>query len=117
MDKAEPPDAITYKIVFRGLCSGGGPIGEAVDFVFEMTERGLLPEPSSLNMLAEGLCALSMEETLIKLVDIIMKTARFSDGEMSMIHGFLKIRKFEEAMATVGRMLNSRTPQRSYRGR
>ncbi|KAL2488659.1 Pentatricopeptide repeat-containing protein [Forsythia ovata] len=43
-EKSDPPDAISYKIIFRGLCSTGGSIGEAVDFAFEMIERGYIPE-------------------------------------------------------------------------
>ncbi|OMO97150.1 hypothetical protein COLO4_14849 [Corchorus olitorius] len=99
LENSEPPDAITYKIVFRGLCSGGGPIGEAVDFLVEMIEKGFLPEFSSFYMLAEGLSALAMEDTLIKLIDMVMKKANFSDSEVSMIRGFLKIRKFQDALA------------------
>ncbi|OMO66191.1 hypothetical protein CCACVL1_21270 [Corchorus capsularis] len=99
LENSEPPDAITYKVVFRGLCSGGGPIGEAVDFLVEMIEKGFLPEFSSFYMLAEGLNALAMEDTLIKLIDMVMKKANCSDSEVSMIRGFLKIRKFQDALA------------------
>ena len=85
IEKANPPDAVTYKIVFRGLCNGGGPIQEAVDFTVEMLEKGLLPEFSSLVFLAEGLCSLSMEDTLIKLINMVMEKAKFSKNEVSMI--------------------------------
>ncbi|XP_057513587.1 pentatricopeptide repeat-containing protein At3g53700, chloroplastic-like [Actinidia eriantha] len=47
-EKGYPPDAISYKIAFRGLCSDGGLIEEAVEFVVEMTEKGFIPEMSSL---------------------------------------------------------------------
>ncbi|KAL0309828.1 UNVERIFIED_CONTAM: Pentatricopeptide repeat-containing protein, chloroplastic [Sesamum radiatum] len=113
-EKSDPPDAISYKIVFRGLCSGGGPIGEAVDFALEMAEKGYLPEFSSFYMLAEGLCALNMEETLVKLIDKVMMKAKFSESEVAMIMGFLKIRKFSDALAVFGRVLNSRKPKRGY---
>lgn len=112
MEKGDPPDAITYKIVFRGLCNGGGRIGEAVDFVFEMTENGYIPEFSSFYQLAEGLCALSMEDTLIKLVELVMAAAKFSEGEVSMIRGFLKIRKFQDAFATIANILGHERSQR-----
>ncbi|KAG6430441.1 hypothetical protein SASPL_108508 [Salvia splendens] len=113
-EKNDPPDAISYKIVFRGLCSGGGHIGEAVDFALEVAEKGYLPDVSSFNMLAEGLCSLNMEETLVKLVDKIMVKARFSQNEAAMIRGFLKIRKFSDALAGFGRVLESRKPRKSY---
>ncbi|KAF9624657.1 hypothetical protein IFM89_012703 [Coptis chinensis] len=115
MKNAEAPDAVTYKIVFRGLCCGGGPIKEAIDFMVEMTEKGYLPEFSSFSMLAEGLCALSMEDTLVKLVDQVMKKANFSASELSMVMGFLKIRKFQDALATFDRLLSSRKPRKLYR--
>ncbi|KAK7854160.1 pentatricopeptide repeat-containing protein [Quercus suber] len=115
MEKGDPPDAVTYKIVFRGLCNGGGPIGEAVDFVVEMMEKGFVPQFSSFILLAEGLCALAMEDTLIKLVDMVMEKAGFSDSEVSMIRGFLKIRKFQDALATLGDILDSRNPRKAYR--
>ena len=114
-EKGYPPDAISYKIAFRGLCSGGGPIGEAVEFVVEMTEKGFIPEMSSFFMLAEGLRTLSMEDTLVNLVERIMKKAKFSDNEASMIMGFLKIRKFQDALATLGNILNRQKPKRGYR--
>ncbi|KAF2288712.1 hypothetical protein GH714_011271 [Hevea brasiliensis] len=107
-EKGGRPDALTYKIVFRGLCNSGGPIGEAVDFVIEMTGKGFLPEFSSFYMLAEGLCSLSMEETLISLVDIVMEKADISENETTMIRGFLKIRKFQDALANLGGILDSR---------
>ncbi|GKV30035.1 hypothetical protein SLEP1_g38901 [Rubroshorea leprosula] len=106
MEKGDPPDAVTYKIVFCGLCSGGRPIQEAVKFVVEMVEKGFLPEFSSFYMLAEGLCALYMEDTLVKLVDMIMKKANCSDSKVSMIRGFLKIHKFEDALTTLGSILD-----------
>lgn len=113
-EKGDPPDDMSYKIVFRGLCSGGGPIGEAVDFAVEMTERRLTPELSSFYMLAEGLCALSMEDTLVMLVGRMMKTNFFSENEVSMIMRLMKIRDFHAALATLGRILNSRNPKRGY---
>uniref|UniRef100_A0A7C9EX18 Pentacotripeptide-repeat region of PRORP domain-containing protein n=1 Tax=Opuntia streptacantha TaxID=393608 RepID=A0A7C9EX18_OPUST len=114
-EKGGPPDFVSHKIVFRGLCSSSGPIGEAVDFLVEMLENGFLPESLSFMMLADGLCSLSMEGTLIKLIDMIMKQGRFSESEVSVIKGFLKIRKFQDALATLVSMLNSRNPRRNYR--
>lgn len=114
MEKGDPPDSITYKIVLRGLCNGGGPIGEAVDFAVEMMEKGYLPEFSSFSMLAEGLQALSMEDTLINLVDMVMEKAKLSDSEVSMISGFLKIRKYQDALANLGGILNREKPRKSY---
>ncbi|GFY93265.1 pentatricopeptide repeat (PPR) superfamily protein [Actinidia rufa] len=114
-EKGYPTDAVSYKIAFRGLCSGGGPIGEAVEFVVEMTEKGFIPEMSSFFMLAEGLRALSMEDTLVNLVERIMKKAKFSDNNVSMIMGFLKIRKFQDALTTFGNILNGQKPKRDYR--
>lgn len=113
-EKSDPPDAVSYKTVFRGLCSGGGPIGEAVDFVYEMTEKGHPPEFSTFYMLAEGLCSLNMEETLVKLMDKVMVRAKFLDNEVAMIKGFLKIRKFDDALASFGRILDSRKPRKGY---
>lgn len=117
MEKADPPDALTYKHVFRGLCNGGGPIGEAVDFVIEMLGRGFLPEFSSFYMLAEGLVSLGKEETLVELIDMVMDKAKFSDRETSMVRGFLKIRKFQDALATFGDILDSRMPRKTFRSR
>nr|GLL25806.1 pentatricopeptide repeat-containing protein At3g53700, chloroplastic-like [Ipomoea trifida] len=114
-EKADPPDYVSYKIVFQGLCSGGGSIDEAVNFAVEMMGNGYVPEFSSFYNLAEGLFALAREETLVKLIDMIMKKAYFSDNEVDMIKGFLKIRKFQDALATLGRVLNSRYPKRNYR--
>ncbi|CAE6076148.1 unnamed protein product [Arabidopsis arenosa] len=111
------PDAVSYRIVFRGLCNGGGPIREAVDFLVELLEKGFVPEFSSLYMLAEGLLTLSMEETLVKLVNMVMQKARFSEEEVSMVKGLLKIRKFQDALATLGGVLDSRQPRRTYRSR
>ncbi|KAJ0027962.1 hypothetical protein Pint_35451 [Pistacia integerrima] len=114
MEKGDPPDAVTYKFVFRGLCSGGGPISEAVDFVVEMLEKGFLPEFSSFYMLAEGLCSLSMEDTLVNLIDMVMDKAKFSASEASIIRGFLKIQKFKDALGTFGDILDSRNPRKAY---
>ncbi|KAK6290416.1 hypothetical protein POUND7_001957 [Theobroma cacao] len=114
LEKGDPPDAISYKIVFRGLCNGGGPIGEAVDFVVEMIEKGFLPEFSSFYMLAEGLCSLSMEDTLVKLIDMVMEKANCSDSEVSIIRGFLRIRKFQDALAILGNILDSKKPKKSF---
>lgn len=113
-ETASPPDALSYKIVFHGLSSGGGPIQEAVDFSVEMMEKGHIPEFSSFYNLAEGLYSLSREDTLVKLVGMIMKKANFSDSEVTMIKGFLKIRKFQDALATLGSVLDSRYPKRTY---
>ncbi|GAA0176413.1 hypothetical protein LIER_42071 [Lithospermum erythrorhizon] len=113
-EKSNPPDAISYKIVFRGLCSGGGPIQEAVDFAFEMTLKGYIPEFSSFYMLAEGLCSLSMEDTLVKLIEHVITKAKFSDSEVSMIMRFVKIQKFQDALATLGKILDKGKPRRGY---
>ncbi|KAG5553884.1 hypothetical protein RHGRI_011675 [Rhododendron griersonianum] len=113
-EKGDPPDAFSYETVFRGLCSGGGPIGEAVDFVVEMTEKRLIPKFSTFCVLAERLCALSMEDTLVMLVERIMVTYSFSENEASMIKGFMKIHKFEDALATLGGIFNRRNPKRGY---
>ncbi|XVE81839.1 hypothetical protein DITRI_Ditri15bG0098200 [Diplodiscus trichospermus] len=74
----------------------------------EMIEKGFLPEFSSFYMLAEGLCALSMEDTLIKLVNMVMEKAKCLDNEVSMIRGFLKIRKFQDALTVIGNIMDSR---------
>ncbi|CAN4116130.1 unnamed protein product [Withania somnifera] len=95
-ETTNPPDALSYKIVFRGLSSGGGPIQEAIDFAVEMM-----------------IVFFTREETLIKLVGMIMEKANFSDSEVTMIKGFLKIRKFQDALATLGRVLNSRNPTKA----
>ncbi|KAJ6737902.1 hypothetical protein OIU74_002959 [Salix koriyanagi] len=115
IEKAQAPDAVTYKIVFRGLCQGGGPIGEAVDFSMEMLERGYIPEFSSFYMLAEGLFSLARVGTLIKLIDMVMEKAKFSENEVTMIRGFLKTSKYQDALATLGGILDSRKPNRAYR--
>ncbi|CAN6581181.1 unnamed protein product [Malus baccata var. baccata] len=114
MEKCGPPDSITYKIVLRGLCNCGRPIGEAVDFAVEMIEKGYLPEFSSFSMLVEGLQALSMEDTLINLVDMVMEKAKISDSEVSMIIVFLNIHKYQGALATLGGILNREKPRKSY---
>ncbi|KAG5553880.1 hypothetical protein RHGRI_011671 [Rhododendron griersonianum] len=113
-EKGHPPDAVSYKIVFRGLCSGGGPIGEAVDFLVEMTDNRLTPEFSTFCLLAKGLCVLSMEDTLVMLVERIMKADNFSENEVSVVMGLIKIRNFQDALGTLGRILNRRYPKRGY---
>ncbi|CAI8602724.1 unnamed protein product [Vicia faba] len=112
IEKSDPPDAVTYKIVFRGLCNGGGPIEEAVDFTVEMLEKGILPEFPSFGFLAEGLCSLSMEDTLIELINLVMERAKLSKRETSMIRGFLKIRKFNDALANLGGILDMQNSRR-----
>ncbi|CBI32605.3 unnamed protein product, partial [Vitis vinifera] len=97
------PDVTTFNILIKALWR-----------IEEMTDKGFLPDFSSFLMLAEGLCALSMEDTLIKLVNRVMKQANFSDSEVSMIMGFLKIRKFQDALATLGRILSSREPKKAF---
>nr|GMC80595.1 pentatricopeptide repeat-containing protein At3g53700, chloroplastic [Ipomoea batatas] len=106
--KAGPPDYISYKIVFRGLCFGGGPIDEAVNFAVEMMKKGHVPEFSSFSILAERLFTLARKEALVKFIDMIMKKAEFSDDEEGRIKGLLKIHKFTDALATLGRVLNRR---------
>ncbi|KAJ4851170.1 hypothetical protein Tsubulata_035695, partial [Turnera subulata] len=115
LEKGNPPDAVTHKILFRELCNGGGPIREAVDFLIEMLDRGFLPEFSSFYKLAEGLLSLSMEGTLIRLVDTVMEKANCSEREVAMIRGFLKISKYQDALATLGGILDSRGPGKPYR--
>nr|AFK41438.1 unknown [Lotus japonicus] len=112
MEKAESPDAVTYKIVFRGLCNGGGPIQEAVDFTVEMLEKGILPDFPSFGFLAEGLCSLAMGDTLIELVNMVMEKAKFSEMETSMIRGFLKINKFKDALANLSVILDRQKSRR-----
>nr|GLL25803.1 pentatricopeptide repeat-containing protein At3g53700, chloroplastic-like [Ipomoea trifida] len=109
-EKADPPDYVSHKIVFRGLCSGGGPIDEAVNFAVEMMEKGYVPKFSSFSILAEELLALAREETLVKLIDMIMKKADISDNQ-GLIKDFLKTRNFQDALATLSRVLNSSYPQ------
>ncbi|KAI8560473.1 hypothetical protein RHMOL_Rhmol04G0258600 [Rhododendron molle] len=112
--KGTPPDAISYRTVFRGLCSGGGRIGEAVDFLVEMTEKRFMPDSSSFYMLADGLCSLSMENTLVMVVERIMKTDFFSENEVSTMRALMKIHKFQDAFAAIGRILQRRNPKRRY---
>nr|CAD1841032.1 unnamed protein product [Ananas comosus var. bracteatus] len=114
-ENGEAPDAITYKIVFRGLCRGGGPIKEAVDFLEEMIENGFVPEFASFSMLAEGLLNLAMEDTLNRLVELVMERAEFAEKEVSMVKGFLKIRKFHDGLTAFGRILSTRKPERRYK--
>ncbi|KAF3782179.1 Pentatricopeptide repeat-containing protein [Nymphaea thermarum] len=114
IEKGEPPNALTYKIVFRGLCCGGGPIGEAVDFLKEMMEKGFLPEYSALSMLAEGLCTLSMESTLYELIDLVMQKANFSGSDVAVVRGFLRVGKLHDAMAAVGRVLKTHKTRERY---
>ncbi|KAE9455621.1 hypothetical protein C3L33_12479, partial [Rhododendron williamsianum] len=49
-----------------------------------MTEKRVIPEFSTFCMLAERLCDLSMEDTLVMLVERIMDTYLFSENEASM---------------------------------
>lgn len=111
----EPPDALTYKIVFRGLCRGGGPIKEAFDFMLEMVDKGFIPEFSSFRMLAEGLLNLGMDDYFIRAIEIIMEKVDLRESDVSAIRGYLKIRKFYDALATFGRFLEINNPQWSYR--
>uniref|UniRef100_A0A0E0IXT3 Pentacotripeptide-repeat region of PRORP domain-containing protein n=1 Tax=Oryza nivara TaxID=4536 RepID=A0A0E0IXT3_ORYNI len=99
----EPPDAFTYKIVFRGLCCGGGPINEAFDF--HMVDKGFIPEFSSFRMLAEGLLHLGMDDYFIRAIEIIIEKTDLRDSDVSAIREYLKIRKFYYALATFGRLL------------
>ncbi|XP_047151324.1 pentatricopeptide repeat-containing protein At3g53700, chloroplastic-like [Vigna umbellata] len=112
MEKGDPPDAVSYKILFRGLCNGGGPIQEAVDFTIEMLEKGILPEFQSFGFLAEGLCSLSREDTLIRLINMVMEKGRFSQSETSIIKGLLRIQKFNNALPNLGAILDRKKPRR-----
>jgi pentatricopeptide repeat protein len=112
IEKGYPPDASTYRTIFYGLCNSGGPIQEAVDFTVEMLEKGILPEFPSFGYLAEGLCSLSMEDTLIELINLVMEKAKMSERETSMIRGFLKIRKFNDALANLRGILDRQNPRR-----
>ena len=112
---AEPPDALTYKIVFRGLCRGGGPIKEAFDFLVEMVNKGFMPEFSSFRMLAEGLLNLGMDDYLIRAIELVIEKADFRESDVSAIRGYLKIRKYYDALATFGRLLEINNPQWAYR--
>ncbi|KAI3843010.1 hypothetical protein MKX03_002923 [Papaver bracteatum] len=80
-----------------------------------MIEKGYIPEFSSFSMLAEGLCALSMEDELINLIDLVMNKAKFSESEISMVMGVLKIRKYQDALENFDHILSIRQPRRSYR--
>lgn len=99
--------------MFRGLCKGGGPIGEAVNFVTEMTDKGILPEFSSFSMLAEGLLALGMEDRLVRLVNLVMTTGNFKENDHSMVMGYFRIRKYNDGLAMFGHLLDSRRPRNS----
>jgi hypothetical protein len=77
-----------------------------------MLEKGILPEFPSFGYLAEGLCSLSMEDTLIELINMVMEKARMSERETSMIRGFLKIRKFNDALANLRGILDRQNPRR-----
>lgn len=35
LGKGKQPDAVSYRVISRGLCNGGRPICEAVDFLVE----------------------------------------------------------------------------------
>ncbi|KAI3956531.1 hypothetical protein MKW92_037527 [Papaver armeniacum] len=72
-------------------------------------------EFSSFSMLAEGLCALSMEDESINLIDLVMNKENFSESEISMVMGFLKIRKYQDALANFDHILSILQPRRSYR--
>ncbi|KAI8560474.1 hypothetical protein RHMOL_Rhmol04G0258700 [Rhododendron molle] len=115
-EKGNPLDAVSYNTVYQGLCSGGGPIGEAVNFLVEKTEKRIVPESSSFYMLADGLCALSMamEDTLVMLVERIVKKDFFSENEVYVIMGLMKIRKFQDVFANIGRILKRRNPKRRH---
>ncbi|CAN0881523.1 Pentatricopeptide repeat-containing protein At3g53700, chloroplastic [Linum grandiflorum] len=114
METNDPPDHVSHRIVFGGLCRSGGPIQETVDFLIEMIQGGYLPEFATFYMLADGLRALAMEKTLITVVDLVMEAAKFSKNEMTMIRGFLKIGKFQDGLANLGGILETRMPRRSY---
>ncbi|KAI4341826.1 hypothetical protein MLD38_026504 [Melastoma candidum] len=75
-------------------------------------QEGHLPEFSSFYMLAEGLCALSREDTLIELIDLVMEKANMQERQVSMVKGFLKIGKFQDALATLGGALDEGRPGR-----
>ncbi|CAN1304380.1 Pentatricopeptide repeat-containing protein At3g53700, chloroplastic [Linum perenne] len=113
-ETADPPDHASHRIVFGGLCRSGGPIQEAVDFLIEMVQGGYLPEFASFYMLADGLRVLAMENTLMKLVNMLMEAAKFSKSEVAMIRGFLKIGKFEDGLANLGGILETRMPKKSF---
>ncbi|KAF7145278.1 hypothetical protein RHSIM_Rhsim04G0155600 [Rhododendron simsii] len=115
-EKGNPLDAVSYNTVFQGIWSGGGPIGEAVNFLVEMTEKRIMPESSSFCMLADGLCALSMETeyTLVMVVENIVKMDFSSENEVSVIMGLMKIRKFQDVFANIGRILKRRKPKRRH---
>uniref|UniRef100_A0ACD5YZF2 Uncharacterized protein n=1 Tax=Avena sativa TaxID=4498 RepID=A0ACD5YZF2_AVESA len=114
IEVGEPPDAFTYKIVFRGLCRRGGPIKEALDFLVEMAHKGFILEFSSFCMLAEGVLNLGMDDYQIRAIELIVEKANFRESAVSAVRENLTIPKFYDALATFGRFLEINNPRWTY---
>ncbi|GER29546.1 actin depolymerizing factor [Striga asiatica] len=101
------PDALSYKDCVSGALFWWCSDRRGYRF------RRYLPEYSSFVMLADGLIALNMEKTLVKLVDKVMVKAEFLDRE-AMVMVFLRIRNFTAGLAAFGRILDSRRTRKRF---
>jgi hypothetical protein len=66
-------------------------------------------------MLAEGLMNLGMDDYLSSAIELVLEKGDFKKTDVSAVKGYLKIRKFYDALATFGRLLEINNPQWSYR--
>jgi hypothetical protein len=66
-------------------------------------------------MLAEGLLNLGMVDYLISAIELIIEKAKFRESNVSAIRGYLKIRKYYDALAAFGCLLEINNPQWMYR--
>jgi len=108
------PTNVTINLLIHGFCKQG-KVEEAVEFLMEMTEVGFIPEFTAFSMLAEGLLALAMEDTLVRVIDQVMMKARFDDQEIAMVRGLVRIRKFHDGLMTLGDLMDCRKPKSYFR--
>uniref|UniRef100_A0A453LRC7 Pentacotripeptide-repeat region of PRORP domain-containing protein n=1 Tax=Aegilops tauschii subsp. strangulata TaxID=200361 RepID=A0A453LRC7_AEGTS len=105
-----------FNTVIQSLFKGNNG-RDALNLYREMTEvdKGFIPEFSSFRMLADGLLNLGMDDYLISAIELIAEKANFRESDVSAIRGYLRIRKFYDALATFGRLLDINNPRWTYR--
>jgi hypothetical protein len=56
-----------------------------------------------------------MDDYLVSAIELIVQKANFRESDVSAIMGYLRIRKFYDALATFGRLLEINNPKWTYR--
>ncbi|KAF0907275.1 hypothetical protein E2562_015777 [Oryza meyeriana var. granulata] len=133
VDRGCLPDITTFNTLIVALCSGNR-LEEALDLARQtMTANGFEVDVITYGTLINGLCKagrtqvalkllraegllnLGMDDYFIRAIEIIIEKTDLRESDVSAIRGYLKIRKFYDALATFGRLLEINNHQWSYR--